>query len=106
MDEPVSVELDDEGQGSKELDIALGAGHQARRQLPSLIRGLNPLEGLFEDGDGLWGVWLVECSDPLCKVVMKLARLSWTATVWMSNGKVLRGFAAYPLHFFQAFRFW
>ena len=72
-DRPVSVELDDEGQGRKELDVAVRAGHQACGQLPPLVRGLKFLEGLFEDGDGLGGVRLVEGANPLGHVVKKLA---------------------------------
>lgn len=93
MNKPVSVELDDEGQGSKKLNVAVRAGHQARGQLPPLVRGLEFLEGLFEEGDGLGGVRLVEGANPLGHGVKKLA---------MHRGGE-GGPGGYLLHLFQAF---
>jgi hypothetical protein len=62
---PVPIQLDNEGQGSVELDVVIRICNQILGKLPSVWRSLEPLQDFLDFGDGPWAVGLVQGLDQL-----------------------------------------
>jgi hypothetical protein len=65
VDIPLVVELDNDGERAKELDLVVWAAEKVSSHCPGLGRALQMGQGRLYPRDDFWGVWPIQGEDEL-----------------------------------------